>query len=183
MASSTWLTETKKCNLFNARTDACIEIEVTTESDFKNAWSSIAHTAKQGRYTVWRGNIFSHASKQVEGNDGLEFTPDSEQNGTLQFREISRLQQLDWGNNAVLLLSGCNTGLTSGRGWSPAQAFATQQKVKTLGQKGFSYFSNSWENYSQKSPRDQRICLWAYERGQNGLLGGGRRISGQIFRP
>lgn len=183
LASSTWLTETKKCNRFNTRKDVCIEIEVTTESDFRNAWSSIAHTTKQGKYKVWRGNIFSHASKQVEGNDGLEFLPDSEQNGTLQFGEISRLQPLDWGNNAALILSGCNTGLTLGRGWSPAQAFASQQKVKTLGQKGFSYFSKNWENYSQKTPNDQRICLWAYERAQNGLLGRGQRISGQIFRP
>lgn len=78
LASSTWLTETKKCNRFNARKDACIEIEVTTETDFRNAWSSVARTATQGRYVVWRGNIFSHASKQTEGNDGLEFLPDSE---------------------------------------------------------------------------------------------------------
>lgn len=93
----------------------------------------------------------THASKQTEGNDGLEFLPDSEQNGTLQFGEISRLEQLGWARNAALILSGCNTGLILGRGCSPAQALATQQKVKTLG--------------------------------QNGLLGGGKRISGQIFRP
>jgi hypothetical protein len=126
--------------------------------------------------------VLSHASKQTDSNDGLEFVKDDTDDGTLKQGEISALDKLPWSTHGYLLLCGCNTGLAGARGWTPAQAFAARQGVPTLGQNGYAYFSKDWSSYTEKSAGDTKISLWAYQRGKNGMLGSGCRLLGRVFK-
>lgn len=163
--------------------DPFIMRAVTFERDFKLAWAHIAATARTRGMEVGGGQIFSHASKQENGEDGLEFRKSSDpaDGQTLKGEEIDRLEGLPWSKDGFLILSGCNTGLTGDRGWSPARRFARAQGVTALGLPGYGYFSKSWDRYKETGARDQEIYLWAYRRGWNSPFGGGYRLPGVVF--
>ena len=159
-----------------------ISEEVKSEADFKRAWLSVYNKVNEAGMPVILGQLFTHASKG-SANDGLEFKPGDGEDGTLTSGEIGARPKLNWDTDGELILSGCNSGLAGARGWSPAQIFATNQKVKTTGLAGYGYFSTSKHTYSEISAGDQTIYLWAYRRGRNGTFGGGGRMAGIEFRP
>jgi hypothetical protein len=125
--------------------------------------------------------VFSHASKDSPRQDGLEFRPGASDDGTIARGEIASMDVLPWHPEGALVLMGCNTGNLGTRGWCPASAFAARQKVRTLGQTGYSYFSKRWSSYDESSPADRNICLWAYKRGKNSTLGNGSRMPGRVY--
>jgi hypothetical protein len=111
----------------------------------------------------------------------LEFRPSPADDGTLSRTEISGLKVLPWHDDGALVLTGCNTGVVGKRGWCPASVFAARQKVRTLGQLGYAYFSKSWSSYETIGSFDKRICLWAFKRRRNGMLGDGARMAGRVY--
>ena len=159
-----------------------VEESARTETDFKNAWARIRDRANKTGMPVIQGQVFSHASKG-ESMDGLEFKPSDEDDGTLSQAEIMSLPVLPWAKDGLLTLAGCNSGLVGTRGWAPARVFALTQKVTTIGQSGYAYFSTSKDRYVKISPGSQTIYLWAYKRGQNGMLSFGGRMPGVSFDP
>ncbi|MFO1372817.1 MAG: hypothetical protein U1F42_10650 [Candidatus Competibacteraceae bacterium] len=169
-------------NFLAKESDFFFEREIQSETDFKTAWDELSSKAISGNFQVWAGHLLTHASKQADSNDGLEFQSDVGNDGTLKQSEISKLLKLPWSQYGYLVLAGCNTGLTGTRGWAPAQTFALYQGVPTLGQAGYGYFSTNWSSYKEISSSDTRICLWAFRRGKNGALGNGERISGIIYK-
>ena len=181
-AAMQWETEIKFTESFIPSQDEFIRKEVIYEEDFKQAWHDIAFYSKMKNKTVWLGQLFTHASKQIDGKDGLEFVPSGlhRENLTLTQDEIIALPKMPWSDKfGCLILSGCNTGRRDERGWSPAQTFALTHKVLTLGQTGFAYFSNVWDSFSKIKPSDAKIFLWAYQHHRNGL--GGSRMPAAIY--
>lgn len=180
-AAETWVRVVKKQEYYIANHDEFYIKEVKSESEFKAAWNEVNAKALSRGGEVWAGNIFSHASKQDDSQDGLEFLSGVGNDGTLKKSEIDGLVKLPWSRFGYLILTGCNTGLVNERSWAPARAFAQRQGVPTLGQTGYAYFSTDWDTYKQKSPADKHICLWAYKRGKNGMFGDGKRMPGSVF--
>jgi hypothetical protein len=167
-AAKTWL-DTMQIRYPFDRNDRFIEKEVSSEEDFKSAWHEIYVSAIQAGSEVFAGNILTHSSKQDDRNDGLEFSEpeDSIEDGTLHHSEIVALKRLPWAKNGFLILSGCNTGLAMKRKWAPAFSFALIQRVPTVGQAGYAYFSTSWSTYGRTSAGSKETCLWAYKRSGN----------------
>jgi hypothetical protein len=176
-AALTWLKEIKGRHAFGGA-DLEVATEVGTEQAFVSAWNDVAAAARKAKASVYAGNLLTHASKQSGRGDGLEF-----KGGTLTHHEIVGLPRLPWSKRGFLILSGCNTGLILDRAWAPAHSFALSQGVPTVGQAGFSYFSNVWRRYSVTTPADASIALWAYARGQNSLFGSGNRTAGIVYKP
>jgi hypothetical protein len=182
-AARTWKRCVKTEENFVGGVDQFSEHEVRTESGFKAAWKKVSDLANRTGGVVWVGQLFTHASKG-SSEDGLEFKKSEQDDGTLTQKEIASLQKLPWDPEmGYLILSGCNTGKSGKRGWTPAEKFATNQKVLTVGQDGYGYFSKNWTSYSETSGSDSNIALWAYRRGKNSLMGNGGRVPGVIFRP
>lgn len=159
-----------------------IEEMVATESDFMRAWTTVDTRSRAAGLQVVLGQVFSHASKG-SSNDGLEFRPSASDDGTLAQSEILALPKLNWAENARLILSGCNTGLAGTRGWTPAGVFSKSQKVHTIGQAGYSYFSQCQGAYVPINARATTVYLWAYQRGKNGMFGSGGRMPGVLHFP
>jgi hypothetical protein len=180
-AARTWRNNVRVQEGFRSDRDVFIEAAVTSEPDFKRAWSTIAMQAEANGMPVWAGNVLSHSSKG-SSTDGLEFASVGG-DGTITQSDVGSLAVLPWDPNGYLILSGCNTGLKGKRSWSPAKEFAVKQRVRTLGQAGYAYFSKVWSSYSETSPSDMRISLWAYSRGRNAALGGGGRMPGILYSP
>ena len=176
-AAETWRDAVKTQEGFSGGVDHFMEREVRTEGEFKAAWQEVNQTAVDGDYQVWVGHLLTHASKQDDNQDGLEFDP-----GTLTEGEIKALAKLPWSEYGYLVLSSCNSGLIGQRSWTPAGAFATGQGVPTVGQAGYGYFSTQWASYKEKSASDRKISLWAYKRGRNSMLGDGSRMLGIVFK-
>ncbi len=182
-AARTWNREAKKQFSFREGVDIFIEQAVTTEPQFKNAWNGIAKQASYNGMKVSLGQLLTHASKDPNGGNGLEFMPVSG-DGTITQADIAALAKMPWSSDAALILAGCNTGLTgSGRSWSPAAEFAKAQKVRTLGQSGYAYFSKVWASYTSQVKTDTNIALWAYQRGKNAPAGDGSRLKGVVIPP
>ncbi len=181
-AAESWRNVVKAQESF-AGYDHFVEREISTEFEFKTAWQEIYQKAINDNLIVWAGHLFTHSSKQTDGNDGLEFRRDDHDDGTLKRAEIAGLARLPWHTRGFLILAGCNSGIAGDRGWTPAGDFASGQQVTTLGQVGYGYFSKVWDDYSETSPSDSPIALWAYRRGKNGALGNGNRIPARIFTP
>lgn len=182
LAAQTWEKDVKAQDNFVAGVDTFYSREIYTENDFRIAWKEIGDKAKTGGLQVWAGHILTHASKQTDSNDGLEFHSEGD-DGTLKQDEIMSLTKLPWADYGYLILGGCNTGLAGQRGWTPAAAFAHSQGVPTLGQKGFAYFSEAWTTYDEKEADDVTVCLWAYDRARNASgSGSGGRILGQVYK-
>lgn len=159
-----------------------MEEGVRTETDFKNAWARIREQARKTGMPVIQGHVFSHASKG-DSADGLEFKGSDVDDGTLTQAEIMSLPALPWADDGLLTLAGCNSGLLGTRGWAPARVFAQTQKVTTIGQSGYAYFSTSKDRYVKITPGSQTVYLWAYKRASNGMLGWGGRMPGVSFDP
>lgn len=154
---------------------------VTTGHDFKSCWQDIKDHQKETISLIKEGHIFSHASKG-ETEDGLEFFHSDEQDGTINYEEIIELPSLSWSINSTLTLYGCNTGLTgSVRDFSIADVFHERQKTKIIAQRGYAYFSEQEDTYTKTSIDSLSIFLWAYNRGQNSILGSGEKIPPQII--
>lgn len=150
-----------------------------TVGDFSTAWNAVLSHAKELSLPVIRGNLLTHASKGSK-DDGLEF-----KGGTLSRTGIGSLPQLPWAEDGVLTLAGCNTGVMGTRGWTPAQVLATSQKVKTIGQAGYGYFSTDKYTYVEHNGTPpSTLYLWAYRRGRNSgwFDGDGRRMPGVTFQ-
>jgi hypothetical protein len=177
-AARTWLDAVKAQRGFKAGTD----VEVMTAFKTEKAWDQIDKKCKTVSATVAAGGVFSHASKQEGGGDGLEFIPEGD-DGTLIKTEVAVMTKLPWSTEAYLLLASCNSGLTGKRGWSLSNQFAKRQGVITLGQAGYAYFSKKWATYTQKSTTDKKIALWAYSRGKNNAVGSGARILATVSKP
>ena len=181
-ASNTWANVARHTESFETSRDMLLQIEIASESDFKTAWTEVSRVALKQKLMVWCGHILTHASKQTDQNDGLEMKSDLGNDGTLRQFEICHLEKLPWAKEGYLLLDGCNTGLVGGRGWAPANDFALTQRVLTIGQAGYAYFSSSWNTYSEKSDNSSEVCLWAFRRGKNDAFGNGERVLGKSFR-
>ncbi|HHW76130.1 MAG TPA: hypothetical protein GX399_03715 [Xanthomonadaceae bacterium] len=184
-ADQTWRDEVKKRYNFSVARDEFFERQVMSEDSFKTAWNDLCATAIRGGFEVWAGNILTHASKDMGGDDGLEFSRSDAEDGTLKHSEIVALKKLPWAKNGFLILSGCNTGLSKERKWIPAHSFALAQRVSTVGQAGYAYFSKEWNDYQKTSESDSKMCLWAYDRGKNTatlIFGSGRRVAGIVFK-
>lgn len=182
-AARTWLDDMKQQEGYSLADDELF-LEIGTEKDLRFAWCMVNARAAAGGTTVTAGAIFSHASWQSDGRDGLEFQATIDHDGTLMCAEIPCLPILPWAEDGYLVLTGCNTGNARSRDWSPAELFARHQRVTTLGQTGFSYFSKSWGTHSRNwLPASKHIALWAYRRKHNDEDGDGARMEGAIFKP
>lgn len=165
------------------KTTVQVFIKVKSKKDFLDAWESARKQASDTSTTdsgVW---LLTHASKQTDAQDGLEFAGGA--GGTLTKDEIARLPKMPWtkGGGVRLHLCGCNTGLVGERGWCPAQVLAHSQGVAASGQTGYAYFSSDAETYKAITERDTTVFLRAYKRGRNGLTGDGRRMEEKVFQP
>ncbi len=178
-AAQTWERVVKSRHAFDYSKDEFLSFELSTEGDFKTHWRTVNDRARTGNYAVWAGHLLTHASIQDNHNDGIEFRSDVGEDGTLKSSEIAPLPVLPWRPESFLVLAGCNTGL-SRVGWNPGAAFAQHQKVTTLGQTGYAYFSKKWHDFSSKT-NETEICLWAYSRGKNSWFGSGGRLAGRVF--
>lgn len=160
-------------------------IGVKTKQDFVNAWTGIIQQANHNNAPVLYVNVFSHASKQMDDLDGLEFA-DGPGGTTLTQADIQSLPRLPWSQNHEfngIYLHGCNTGLIGQRGWCPADAFAKSQGVTAYGEKGFAYFSKNRETYQEISPSDTEVHLYAYNRMRNNPTGDGRVMNFARYSP
>jgi len=182
-AAAIWKNRIIQQEFFLGNQDYFFEREISSETEFRTAWRELHGLATRGNYEVLVGNILSHASKQTDDNDGLEFKKDLGNDGTLREAEIRSLAKLPWSKNGYLILCGCNTGLQKERSWVPAKSFAKSQGIPTLGQTGYAYFSTQWGIYKENSKKSANICLWAYSRGQNDTFGSGARMLGKIYQP
>ncbi len=167
-AAKTWLEEAKQRYDVDPQYDVVVEVTLRTESEFRDAWATIAQKALENEAVVVAGFLATHASKDTR-EDGLEFdaapgNPDS----TLSREDIARLDRLSWDQRAGhLVLGGCNTGATGTRGWSPATEFAKAQGVLTSGEPGFAYFSTKPDTFQPVSKGSQQVYLGAFRRKRN----------------
>ncbi|MFM7203014.1 MAG: hypothetical protein ACKO6N_19680 [Myxococcota bacterium] len=169
-AAKTWKTELETNGIYRSSEDVFLLVGVHKEEEFKLAWQYICEETAHYVALAHLGQIFSHASKG-DDIDGLEFY-----GSTLNQTEIAALPRLNWSSSAQLILAGCNSGLIAERNWSPAEAFANSQQVRTIGQQGFAYFSAVKNQYKKIQETSPEVYLWAYRRGRNGF--GGQRLSG-----
>ncbi|MBI4905195.1 MAG: carboxypeptidase regulatory-like domain-containing protein [Acidobacteria bacterium] len=179
-AADTWKAEIQP--KMDKGNDTVQMIEVKSEGEFKTAWETLLKEGNKSGWKVAEGRIFSHASKG-DKQDGLEFMGGGGEDGTVSQKEMISLAKLNWSATGRLVLHGCNTGLSGGRGWTPAGAFAKTQGVPTTGQTGYAYFSRQWTTYDEIDATCTGIYLWAYSRGKNGALGSGARMEGAVFKP
>lgn len=180
-AAKTWRRVVESRPAFQHSPSSFLEYEVGTEAEFTRAWVDVGNKAGLAGAQVRAGNLLTHASIQGDGHDGLEFHVD---HSTVKCGEIHALPLLPWGGEgAHLILSSCNSGKLDSRSWCPARALAGKQRVATIGQAGFAYFSRTWDTYTEKRAADRRIGLWAYSRRRNGWLGSGQRMPGVVFAP
>lgn len=180
-AATTWQQAICQAEGFRPGSDIFMRHAVRTEPQFRAAWNLIATQATRYALPVWVGNVLSHASKDTR-DDGLEFTS-VRNDGTISHADIAKLTMLPWDNHGYLILSGCNTGLLGAhRAWCPAQRFAQTQRIRTVGQVGYAYFSARWNSYAPAHGQS-RVVLWAFRRGRNGRLSSGIRMQGRVFSP
>ncbi|WAS96595.1 hypothetical protein [Nannocystis punicea] len=169
-AAATWERAVKASPEFLAGRDRFIPpIAVSTETDFKTAWTQILTISKEPYHVIKEGRIFSHASKG-DRQDGLEFEAGGGNDGTTNRVELQSLQRLNWATDASLHLHSCNSGIVGGRGWSPAQVLAASQRVTVYGQTGYAYFSTNKDRYVRIDDRSTDVYLWAYRRRLNAPL-------------
>lgn len=135
-AARTWRNSVQVHESFRQGRDVFIEAAVTSEPDFKRAWQGIANQARINNMPVWVGNVLSHSSKSGT-TDGLEFASVGG-DGTITQSDIASLERMPW--DRKLRSYG-------GRSWAPAKEFAMKQRVRTLGQTGYAYFSKVWTTY------------------------------------
>lgn len=164
--------------------DIIVMKEVRHEPDFKRAWTDIHAETQTSNFEVIKGYVFTHASKPTGERSGLEFAPLNGADATLRRDEIEALAKMPWSSDAILDLRGCNTAMVGERrSWSIAEVMAKAQGVKTVGQMGYSYFSESRMEYVPITPSTKRVHLWAFHRKKNQLLGDGSMIPAKTYTP
>jgi hypothetical protein len=182
LAAESWISNVCLRHGFKAGLDKTLAIEVLTEADFVAAWTRVHQEASVGGLTVYAGNLLTHAFKDPDAetsttsSEGLAF-----KGSALTHQEIVGLQKLNWATSGFLILSGCNAANVGSRQWAPAHSFALIQRVPTVGNVGYSYFSTQWGVYSRFNG-EATVGLWAYRRKSNGLLGNGERMAGIVFK-
>ncbi|MFT0732903.1 hypothetical protein [Ralstonia wenshanensis] len=184
-ASQTKEREIKSRSDWKPARDTFVAIEVRTEADFRAAWARVMKQAKDEGYVVAEGHLFTHASKPKGGRGGLEFAAiPGTGDGTITREEVSQLAKLPWQKTGELILYGCNTGRAGeGRSWTPAQAFADAQGVKTSGTTGYAYFSTSRDKHVKITDDSTEVYLHPYKWGKNGYFGDGEAMPDKIFTP
>lgn len=164
--------------------DIIITKEVKHEDDFKGAWKDIHAESQAGNIEVIQGYVFTHASKPTGERSGLEFAPVNGADATLRRDEMESLEKMPWASYARLDMRGCNTGMTGERrAWSIAEVMAESQRVLTIGQMGYSYFSASRSEYVEINEQTLNVYLWAYHRKKNDHFGDGSMIPAKIYQP
>ncbi len=163
-AAETW--HRRLCQTPGFEDDQYLAIGVLTEEEFVDAWLQVEAEARRRHAVVREGHIYTHSS--LHGSEtGLEFQRSA--NGvTLTEPEIRALPPLPWHPDGRLVLHSCNSGVDRD-GWSPAKAFGRGQRVRTIGQTGFAFFSqeeSKWVEIDQSSPV---VFLRAYYHGRNAL--------------
>jgi len=161
-AAETWKEGIENSEDYDPENDTIIIIGVTTEEDFISAMDSIYEITEQRieeggeEQKIQAGAIFSHGSEV-----GLHFAGSS-----LYHDEIKDLKKLQWMENGLLQLKGCNTAMEA-NGVSTAQVFAESQQCFVSGQRGNSYFSTDPFNYHRVNSESSEVYLQAFARGSN----------------
>lgn len=174
--------ETKKREIevsraYDSGRDRLFCYSISHEDDLKQKWIEILAMETSGLSSVEEMHLFTHASKGSANGDGIELMVSGSNNGTLEKQEIEALPKLFWMPSATLTLYGCNTGIRGAkRNWSIAEAFASTQRVKTLGQSGYAYFSKKRDVYEENDHSSSRLYLWAFRRRRNGMTGNGEKM-------
>lgn len=169
---------------WNPDRDVIITKEVKHEPEFKSAWQDIHKETLTSNFEVIQGYVFTHASKPTGERSGLEFAPAHGSDATLRRDEIEALAKMPWAKNALLDMRGCNTAMTGERrSWSIAEVMAKSQGVKTVGQMGYSYFSESRTEYKAITGATPKLYLWAFHRKKNELFGDGSMIPAKTYTP
>ena len=187
-AARTWENEIRSSYSFKQGRDIYIAKGVRTKWDFIAAWSEIAEISNRPNHVAVEGSLFTHASfsdGNTSSESGLEFAADPRGGGsTLTRDDILQLPKIRWDqHNGQLALYGCNTGNLKSRGWAPAGVFSQAQKVRTLGEPGWSYFSLNKSKYVEIHDVATNVYLAAFWRARNSPLGSGRRMDQVVFSP
>lgn len=188
-AAETWRDEVSATHRFNASADVFLMFETKTTADFRNSWKSVYDTANGERAVVVEGALFTHASIDSKHYDGLEF-----RDGTFRREDIHSLEPLPWDPHGVLTLTGCNTGNShrddhQDHAWCPAREFCNRQRITTIGQYGYAYFSTTkmaWSVFDAQTYKAGPLYLWTYHRKRNVKwheLETNNRITGIVFSP
>jgi uncharacterized Zn-binding protein involved in type VI secretion len=156
--------------------DDWLSFEISTEADFKQAWSKIFAMQQELDMEIQEGHIYSHASLSFLGiakTAGLEFRESPGEDGTLGFDEIFRLERLKWTKTSELHLYGCRSGRFDFKENRAAvdAFFERQASVKWVwGQTGYSFFSSNPNTFVpiEEDPNCQAdVYLWAFWRKRN----------------
>jgi len=155
---------------FDPSVDLFLVRVATTELQFVKVWRDVLRACDEARARVYGGVTMFHASARGD-ETGLEFL-----GGTLNQQEIEALEKLPWASGARLHVVGCNTGaagdelppgVQAARQWVPAQVFARAQRVTTLGEAGYAYFSLEPDRYVPNDGRSEVLYLGAFARRRN----------------
>jgi len=142
-------------------------LRAKTVKDLTDRWAEINAEARSGNLSILCGNVLTHADK-FGLRPGLEMASDGGPDSTLEATDIAGLPRLPWARHALLVLSGCGTGLPMrGSKHSMARHFAQTQAVNTIGQQGYASFSRNWSSWREITAEDEDIHLWAYRGRKN----------------
>lgn len=152
---------------------------VSTETDFKTQWNSLAKSNQQ----VDGVRIYSHGSKDESSGSlhgELNFKGDNNNDGRLSRDEILDLPKLNYEDEASIDLYSCN----SGTGPVPtAKSFSDSQEVTATGTPGYAYFSKEKNKYSKIDSKSESIFLKSFNRGLNNIVGNGEVLKQNTYSP
>ena len=170
-AAETAKREVEKRSGFNSKCDQVLLKGVVSATDFQSVWEDTRRetSGSDPNLKVEEVHLFTHSA---EGEILLL-------NSSLSARQIVELPQLNWSDSGRVVAHGCNSGIWDANGDSVAGSFANGQKVRALGQTGFSQFSESASRrtiFSRVGPDSKTVYLWSYG-------DGGRRFTYGMARP
>lgn len=189
-AARTWLEDVVLESRARPRTEL---IGAASVIDFVMAWRRVQYLCETDGLAISRMGVFGHGSHEGRREAGLEFGPVGGGGGedtTFGQFDILSLPQLPWTVDGLLMLTNC----ASGRAIAPydeciADIFCRSQGVTTIGQRGWSSFSTTWEQHNKMKGHETRLALWSYESGSNTIKGlstmtmGKPRIPGVVIQP
>lgn len=190
-AATTWLQDVVLESRVRPRTEL---IGAGSVIDFVMAWRRVQSLCEANGLAISRMGVFGHGSHEGAREAGLEFAPVSGggpgQDTTFGQFDIISLPQLPWTMDALLMLTNCASGrAVMGLDECIADFFCRTQGVTTIGQRGWSSFSTTWEQHTKMQGHEARLALWSYESGSNTLKGlstmtmGKRRLPGVVIQP